>query len=54
MEGLQSLNNIDNGPSDDTSWCTETILMTSFRLMPLTQWKTDYVLQQVKKVAVKS
>ena len=54
MEALQPLNNIDNGPSDDTSWCTETNFMTNFRLHAFDPVETDYVLQQVKKVAVKS
>ena len=54
MEGLQSSNNIDNGPLDDTSWCTETNFTTNFRLHAFDPVETDYVLQQVKKVAVKS
>ena len=54
MEGLQSSNNIDNGPSDDTSWSTETNFMTNFRLHAFDPVETDYMLQQVKKVAVKS
>ena len=54
MERLQSSNNIDNGPSDDTSWCTETNFTTNFRLHAFDPVETDYMLQQVKKVAVKS
>ena len=54
MKGLQSSNNIDNNPSDDTSCCTETNFMTNFRLHAFDPVETDYMLQQVKKAAVKS
>ena len=54
MEGLQSSNNIDNGPMDDTSWCTETNFMTNFRLHAFDPVETDHVLQQVRKATVKS
>ena len=54
IEGLQASNDIDNNPLDDTSWCTETNFTTNFRLHAFDPVETDYVLQQVKKVAMKS